>query len=526
MHLQRLAAGAVLLSVLCGAGGLALRYRARAEAQLAPGDTAWRVTYAVECEARRAGAVLRIAAPADTPYCRVFRQDFRQQNLRMDPRGQPRSASREIVAIAEQPGWCESLLRFDLHLNPRGHWVANGSPAALAASERARYLVANDEIQMGDEAVTTALAALRMGTADEGTLVARVFDYCLREIDSRDDDEADDAAAAIRERRASPRGCTRAMIALCRAAGVPARPVIGFILAPGDRGGLVEWAEVWLDGHWTAYDPVRGYAGSLPYNMLPARRGEDRLAIGAEADEVEVEYSIVQLPRAALGAAAANDGPAAILDLTRLPLEMQRDFSLLLLMPLGALLTCVFRNIIGLKTSGTFTPTLLALSFVFADWQTGLAVVLAAFVLGVAGRCVIDGLKLLILPRLSIMLTLVVFSIIYGISTLHYLQVAPRSETILLPMVILTMLVERFYLTTQEGGTAAALEHLAGTAVVGFFCYLILRWETVARLLLAYPEAHFFTVAAMVLIGRYTGYQLLEAWRFRDAVDFMGAQRP
>ena len=86
-------------------------------------------------------------------------------------------------------------------------------------------------------------------------------------------------------------------------------------------------------------------------------------------------------------------------------------------------------------------------------------------------------------------------------------------------MVILTMLVERFYVTTQEDGARAALQHLAGTALVGFCCYLVLRWETVAKLLLAYPESHCFTVALMVLIGRYTGYQLLEPWRFRDFVD-------
>ena len=89
-------------------------------------------------------------------------------------------------------------------------------------------------------------------------------------------------------------------------------------------------------------------------------------------------------------------------------------------------------------------------------------------------------------------------------------------------MVIVTMLVERFYITTQEDGTRIAIQHLLGTAVVGFFCYLILRWEMVAQLLLAYPEAHCFTAAVLVLIGRYTGYQLFEPWRFRDFADAEG----
>ena len=208
-----------------------------------------------------------------------------------------------------------------------------------------------------------------------------------------------------------------------------------------------------------------------------------------------------------------------ILDLTRLPLEMQRVLSLILLMPLGALVTCVFRNIVGLKTSGTFTPTLLALSLVFADWKTGCIILVTALVLGIATRYLIDGLKLLILPRLSIMLTLVVFCIVFGISALEYFRISPGTQAVLLPMVILTMLVERFYITTQEDGAGIAFQHLAGTLVVGFCCYLVLCWEAVAQLVLAYPEAHCFTVALLVLIGRYTGYQLLEPWRFRDLAD-------
>ena len=46
-------------------------------------------------------------------------------------------------------------------------------------------------------------------------------------------------------------------------------------------------------------------------------------------------------------------------------------------MPLGALLTAVLRTIIGIRTFGTFTPTLLALAFVYNDWRTGLVVFVA-----------------------------------------------------------------------------------------------------------------------------------------------------
>ncbi len=248
--------------------------------------------------------------------------------------------------------------------------------------------------------------------------------------------------------------------------------------------------------------------------QLNVRGGGDPAGDGGR--DLDTEFTLQPLPAAALRPAAAHQGLADVLDLTRLPAEMQRTLSLVLLIPLGALVTCFFRNLIGLKTSGTFTPMLLALSFVFADWRTGLAILAAAVVLGLVGRGLLDRLRLLMLPRLSIMLTLVVLCLVFGVSVLDYYRATPSSQAILLPMVILTMLVERFYVTMQEDGTRGAVQQLAGTAIVGSCCFLVFRWETAARLLLAYPEGHFFTVALLVLLGRYTGYQLLEPLRFRD----------
>ena len=523
MHLGRLTALAFFALVLFGTVGVALRYYAGHGDRAGTGDTAWRLTYFIECDAQRSAAELRVASPADTPHCRVFRQDFRQENLRLDPRGRSSGQSREIVALAEEPGRCQSTLRFDLRLNPRTTWAVNDTPVTLTANQRAEYLKSTAEVPVRSPTVMDTLAGLRDAGMTQEVLARRIFRYCRQDIVVSADESTEDAATVLEDGRGTPLGCVRAMIALCRAATIPARPVAGFIVESGDGAAPHVWLELLVGDHWVPYDPVNGYEKELPFNFVPARRGNERVVMARAAHDVEVEFTTGQLPKASLESSAQGQDPSDILDLTRLPLEMQRVLSLILLMPLGALVTCVFRNIIGLKTSGTFTPTLLALSFVFADWRTGLVVLVAAIILGVATRYLIDGLRLLILPRLSIMLTLIVCCIVYGISALEFYRIAPGTQAVLLPMVILTMLVERFYITTQEDGLGVAMEHLAGTAIVAFCCYLILRWQAVAQLLLAYPEAHFFTIAAMVLIGRYTGYQLLEPWRFRDFVDLKQA---
>jgi transglutaminase-like putative cysteine protease len=516
-QLEKRIAQVVLLLILCGSVGMVARHRARHDVRFREGDTAWRVSYSVECQADRNGAVLRMATPADTAYCRVIRQDVQQDNLQMGPVGRLSSETREIVALAENEGPCQARVRFDLRLSNRETWAVADATGALSARQRAAYLRATPTVQTQAPVVSETLRELRDAEVDQESLVRRIFVYCREEIVVGDEDPADDAATTLEDGGGSALGCAHAMIALCRAATIPARPVAGFILESGERTSANVWVEVFLKDRWIPYDPVYGYERELPPQFVPARKGDDRVMITQGGRDLEVEYEIAPLPRAALGASATGQHLSDILDLTRLPLELQRVLALILLMPLGALVTSVFRNVIGLHTSGTFAPTLLALSFVFADWKTGLLILVATLAVGLVARYLVDALHLLLVPRLCIILTLVVLGVVYGISALDYLRVAPGTAAVLFPMVILTMLVERFFLTTQEDGWAAAMQHLGGTTVVAVSCYLILRWEAVAHVVLAYPEVHCFSVAALILLGRYTGYRLLEPWRFRDA---------
>ena len=502
----------VVVGTVCGG----LRYRARRDLRKGRGDTVWRLTYRIECEAEGPGANLRVAVPRDTRYSRVFRQDFRNSNLRIYPLQLSSSGTREVVAAARNQGECELTLRFDLQLSPRANWPVDEPPLPLTTEARAEYLESDREIQLDGQALRETLERLREKPADQLSLAGPLYEYCRQQISLGEDDAPGNVETALREGLASPLGRTRVMVALCRASKIPARLVAGFRIEEARQIVPHVWVEVLTSDRWVPYDPVSGYSRDLPYNFVPARRGGARIVLAGGVSEVEAEFSIVELPGRPGGTASGGRRPIEILDLTRLPLEMHEVLSLILLMPLGALVTCVFRNIIGIRTSGTFTPMLLALAFVFADWRTGLVVLAAVITLGITTRTLLERLKLLLVPRLSVILTLVICCIVFGVSLLDFFRWTPGAHAVLLPMVILTMIVERFYVTAEEDGLHVAVQRLAGTILVGSVCYLILRWETVARLLLVYPEAHLFTVAALIMTGRYTGYQLTELWRFRD----------
>jgi transglutaminase-like putative cysteine protease len=502
----------VLLLLVLGTVCLALRVNIRQGIPLLPDDSIWRLTYRINGRAKLAGAKLHAAYPSDTRY-----------------------DAREIGIVAHRPGKFSLVAQFDLHLRPRGG-LRLAAEASLSAENRADYLRSKKGIEVDDPVVAETLNRLRAEPAGKSELVERVFDFCQADIRSggkeapADSSAAKpapanksaakeapaDAAAALKQRWASPLGRARAMVALCRAAKIPARLVTGLEIRPSDDLHPHVWVEAMSKGRWEPYDPLNGFAHDLPHNFLPLRRDGGAVVRESEMADLRLTLAARRIPPPPGQFREEGQRPVDVLDLTRLPLELHAPLAVILLMPLGALLTAVFRTVIGVRTFGTFTPTLLALAFVYNDWATGLVIFFAVLVLGLANRAALDRLKLLMVPRLSVMLTLVVLTMVFGVSLSDYLHWTASTQPVLLPMVILTMTVERYYLTTEEDGPKFAIQLLAGTLLLAFLCYLVLTWDPVGQKLLKYPELHFFTIAILILLGRYTGYRLTELWRFRE----------
>ena len=344
-------------------------------------------------------------------------------------------------------------------------------------------------------------------------LVKRIFEYCSDRIANG---MPSDAVMTLQSGTGSTVGRARAMIALCRAGRIPARLASGFVLDSGPEQHPHVWVEAYIGKRWLPYDPESGFMGESPPTYLLVSRNGSRIVRAPRGTDVTSSFSIRRLapPAALLG--CRRNGLLAVVDLMRLPLGMQQTLAILLLLPVGALITAIFRNIIGVRTFGTFTPTLLALSFVYADSRTGLIVFIIVMVFGLAGRSVLERLKLLMVPRLSLILTFVVLATVMAVSSLDYFGLTPSARAVLFPMVILTMMIERFHIRADEDGLVASLRLLGSTMVVAMCCFLLLRWQVSGQVALMFPEGLFLVAAALVLVGRYSGYRLIELWRFRD----------
>jgi len=152
---------------------------------------------------------------------------------------------------------------------------------------------------------------------------------------------------------------------------------------------------------------------------------------------------------------------------------------------------------------------------VYADWRTAVLIFLIVVVIGIGGRALLPGLRLMKVPRLSVVFTLVALTMTFVISVLDFIRVNPAGHMVLLPMVVLTTIVDRVYSVADEKSKRVALLQLFWTVVVALCCVLLFQWAPAGRLLLVYPELHLITLALLLLLGLYDGKKLIEISHFR-----------
>lgn len=199
-----------------------------------------------------------------------------------------------------------------------------------------------------------------------------------------------------------------------------------------------------------------------------------------------------------------------------LPNDEKHLVELLLLFPVAALIIVVFRNLIGLTTFGTFTPALLGLAF--RDWSAwqGMLAFIVVVVLGWFLRRGLDRFHLLQVPRVSVMLCLVVTLLTAFVIASHRLGLETSRHVSLFPLVILAGMIERLWTLEEEDGIRASSQTLLTTLFVAACVGLVIGRPAIGRFVTNFPESVGLTAAAMMLLGRYTGYRLTELYRFRE----------
>jgi len=188
----------------------------------------------------------------------------------------------------------------------------------------------------------------------------------------------------------------------------------------------------------------------------------------------------------------------------------------LLLLPVAALIICVFRNVIGLSSFGTFAPALVGLAFRELRSLPGILVFVSVLLVGWLMRRVLDQYHLLQVPRVALMLTLIMLVLIGVVVGAYHFGATLTTYVSLFPLVILTGMVERFWTLEAEDGTVASFRTLLSTMLIATVISVVLSLNALVQHLFRYPETLGLVMAIQLLIGRYTGFRLSEIFRFRD----------
>jgi len=188
-------------------------------------------------------------------------------------------------------------------------------------------------------------------------------------------------------------------------------------------------------------------------------------------------------------------------------------------LPLIGALSDVFHYMIGLKGYGIYMPTTIAAAF----WSMGIAggLVLFIFILGLSliARNLLYRVKLHYWPRRSISLWIVVLGVFLFLALgAKYLVFEPGFISAF-SILFLILLSEEHMSIQRRKGVRVAMRRTTITLVLAILSTLLLSWYPFQELVLLHPEPFLaFVLGLGIVVGRYTGFRLLEYSRFSSAI--------
>ena len=518
------AAGLVLLS------GTIMFVRSRelgAELRRPRGVGAWKVSLAVH-GISQGNARVATAVPLDVDGQQLIDDAYQSEQLFHKP-PEARHPERRVVLWSQRGGApdgpfrarCEYHVTIDAN---RANTTAHAASGPNAAPKPGEDLGNEAGVVVNDE---TIAATARRLTADldasrnQQDVAEALYRFVAGDIRNDPvDGPSVSAAECLRDQRGDRLAKCRLLLALLRNRGIPARIVSGLVLTKGSEQPPHYWIEAWLGGygHWLPMCPFYQHFGHLPSTYLIFAFGEKPLVRGRHVKDLDFAFLVERLPAPDPNAPGVTPLKRFFLQVSlfSLPPAERRLVEILLLLPIAALIICFFRNVIGLRSFGTFAPALIGLAFHDLHSLPGILVFVAILLIGWLMRRVLDYYHLLQVPRVATMLTLIMVVLIAAVVVANVCGAPTTRYISLFPMIILCGMVERFWTLETEDSTSASFRTLFQTMLISTVIALILSCTELVQHMFRYPETLGFIMAAQLLIGRYTGYRLMELFRFRD----------
>ena len=313
---------------------------------------------------------------------------------------------------------------------------------------------------------------------------------------------------------------THLIVNLLALENISARIVRGLYLKDGRRRqSLANFVEVYLVSQWLFVNQNTGEHGK-PKNVLIWQRGDQSLLDVVCGKNSQISFSIIKNihPTRNLVVRDSMNRQAGIMDFSiySLPIEQQNAFKMILLLPIGALIVVIMRLLIGIRTSGTFMPILIALALIQTTLVTGIIIFLTVVGTGLLIRSYLSRLNLLFVARISAVI-IVVIAIMASISIISNKLGLDQAMTVtFFPMIILAWTIERMSVLWEEDGPSEVFIQGGGSLLTVVIAYLFMTNRTIEYLTFNFPELMLVNLAFILILGQYTGYRLSELYRFHS----------
>lgn len=320
----------------------------------------------------------------------------------------------------------------------------------------------------------------------------------------------------------TPKTKINTLIELLALDKTPARIARGIELKEGTQVFPDLLLDVYTNGYWQIYNIETGEQ-KIPDNFILLQRGTDSLLDISGGTDSTIKFSIQKSITSAMNLASlrAKTTPAANLftySIYSLPVAQQNTLKWLSVFPIAILVVVLIRNVIGIQTMGTFTPMLIAMSFVKTGFIVGLSCFVVILALGLIIRFLMSKFNLLLVPRISAVVIFVIL-IIHTMTILGFkFDIKIAQASVFFPIIITAWIIERASITWEEDGPANAGKELFNGLLTGILVYFVIENEFIRHLMFVFNELNLVILVIVMLLGTYTGYRLTELKRFSPIV--------
>ncbi|MDW1497410.1 inactive transglutaminase family protein [Vibrio sp. YT-19(2023)] len=304
-------------------------------------------------------------------------------------------------------------------------------------------------------------------------------------------------------------------------AGIQSKTVGVIELEDGRRRQTIQpMVQVWSGKDWVLFSPKSEQKAVKP-NLLVWDESNVSLLDLVGGKNSQVHFSMIKqemTPQQATNNKIEADGLLNI-SIHSLPLEEQAMFKTIMLIPIGALIVVFLRVIIGLKTSGTFMPVLIAVAFVQTQLLTGIVGFLLIVGTGLIIRSYLSRLNLLLVARISAVIITVIMIISVFTVVAFKMGLTEGLTITFFPMIILSWTIERMSILWEEEGAKEVALQGGGSLLTAVLVYLAMTNSYIQHLTFNFIGLQLIVLAGILLLGTYTGYRLTELRRFKPLAE-------